>query len=437
MRIKPVIILALGLALSASTAAQTVLTVERAREMALTNNRQYLSAKQELNRAQGNIISARSGALPQLSLSGGYTRYLKPQEAFFAGQKIQISQDNEYSAYLSLTQPLYVGGKVGAALAVAKVYRKYAEEKVREAEASIIFGAEAMFFETALAGANLEVLQKAYDQLNLNLEIVEKYYQKGLISEYELLRARVEKANIEPKLIAAESQVNMTAKKLKSYLGMSLEDSVIIAADLSDTAEVETPSLDSLVKLGLQLRPEVKQAEYQKQAYDKAVNIAKGDWLLPTVGAGITYGVSASSNNFRLGKDNVSNTLFASLSLNIPLFDGARTIGEVRKAKVDYYQAVLKEEQTRDEVRLEVEQAYDNLKLARRALEAQRETIAQAEEGMRIANLRYQSGVGTQLEVLSAQTALTDARTNFVQAIYNYRLAKSGLKKAAGFDFAQ
>lgn len=119
---------------------------------------------------------------------------------------------------------------------------------------------------------------------------------------------------------------------------------------------------------------------------------------------------------------------------SIPLFDGGRTIGEVRKARVDYYQAMLTEQQTFDDVRLEVEQAYDNLMTAKKALEMQKETIAQAEEGMRISNLRYQSGIGTQLEVLSAQTALTNARTNLAGATYNFRLAKSALKKAVSYE---
>jgi len=120
--------------------------------------------------------------------------------------------------------------------------------------------------------------------------------------------------------------------------------------------------------------------------------------------------------------------------LTVPLFDGGRTIGEVRKAKTDYYQAVLTEEQLKDDIRLEVEQAFDQINQAKRALDLQRETIQQAEEGMRIANLRYQTGVGTQLEILSAQTALTDARTNLARAVYQFRLAKSELKKVTGLE---
>lgn len=417
--------------------ADTVLTIEKVRELALEFNRQYLSAKQELDRAHGNIISARSGALPQLSLSGRYTRNIKPQDLFFGGEKIQINLNNDFDFALSLSQPLYIGGKVGSALDIARVYEKYSHEKLREVESSIIFSAESMFFAASLAQSNLDVMQKAYDQMSHNLDVVDKYFKKGLISEYELLRAKVEKGNLEPQLIGAQSDAIMAEKRLKSFLGLSLEEKVVIATDLNDTAIISIPSLDSLTTLAIKNRPEIKQAECQKVGYDKAVRIARGDWLYPAVSLNTTYEITSSSDDFRLNNNNTSKAWNASFILNFPLFDGGRTIGEVRKAKVDYYQAMLTEQQVHDDIRLEVEQAFDNLGLARKALDVQKETINQAEEGMRIADLRYQSGVGTQLEVLSAQTALTSARSNFARAIYNYRLAKSGLKKAVGLDVTE
>jgi outer membrane protein TolC len=418
----------------AISGAETVLTVDKVREMALESNRRYLSAKQEIDRSEGNYISARSGAMPEISLSGRYTRNLTTRDLFFAGEKIPISLNNDFSLSLSLAQPLYVGGKVGAALQIAKFYRGYTSEKLEEVKANIIFGAESMFYSAVLAESSRDVLQKAFEQLSYNLDVVEKYYKQGMISEYELLRARVEKSNLEPQLIASQSEVNLSQKRLKSFLGLPLEAEIRLTADMGDTSLTSLPSLDSLMTQALHNRPEVKQADYQKRAYDKAVRIAKGNWLYPTIGVGVNYDLSASSDDFRLSRRNTSQSWSASLMFSIPLFDGGRTIGEVRKARVDYYQAMLTEQQTFDDVRLEVEQAYDNLMTAKKALEMQKETIAQAEEGMRISNLRYQSGIGTQLEVLSAQTALTNARTNLAGATYNFRLAKSALKKAVSYE---
>jgi outer membrane protein len=436
------LILFLCLCIPAGAGAETILTAEKARHLALEYNRQFQSAKKELDRSRAEIIATRSGALPSLSLNGRYTRNIEKRQMFLPGEffdvpgfvKVPASQNHDFDFSLSLTQPIYAGGKVSTALSIAKIYESYSKEKVKEAEAEIIFGAESAFYDAVLAETNVDVLRKAHEQLTYNLEVVEKYFNQGMISEYELLRARVEKLNIEPQLIAAESQLNLSRKQLKSFLGLPLDEDVVLASDLSDTSIAVLPSLDSLVAFALKNRSEIKQAELQKRGYDKAVRIARGDWLYPYLNFNTTYDVSASSDDLKLNNKEVAQSWTASLLLNIPLFDGGRTIGEIRKAKVDYYQALLEEEQTRDNVRLEVERAYDALFQAKKALEVQKETINQAEEGMRIANLRYQSGVGTQLEVLSAQTALTDARSNFAKAVYLLRLAKASLKKATGHD---
>lgn len=414
--------------------AQTVLTVENVRKMALEYNRQYLAAKKNLEKARGEIISVRSGALPQISLNGYYARNLLDRELFFGGEKIPISLNNDFDLALTFSQPLYVGGKVGTAMKIARYYEEYSKEVLRQVEAEIVFQAESIFFAAALAESNLEVIRKAYEQLNYNLEVVEKQYGQGMISEYERLRARVEKGNLEPQLIGAESEVNLAQKRLKSFLGLPLNEKITLAIDLSDTSLVEMPALDSLEEAALNNRPELRQADLQKKVYDKAVRIAKGNWIYPNVSLNTTYQVTASSDDFKLREREVSKSWSAALLINIPLFDGGKTIGEVRKARVDYYNAVLAEQQALDDIRLEVEQAHDNFQMARKALEVQKETIAQAEEGLRIANLRYQSGIGTQLEVLSAQTALTDARTNLARAVYNYRLARAALKKAISVE---
>ncbi|UCD16722.1 MAG: TolC family protein [Candidatus Zixiibacteriota bacterium] len=432
---KKSVILLLVLVLSAGIAAgETVLTVDQVRKLALEYNRQFLAARKELDRARGDIIAARAGALPQLSLDGRYTRNITERELFFAGEKVPISLNNDFSLSLSLTQPLYVGGKVGSAMQVARIYDRYSKEKVRQIEAEIIYSAESLFYSAILAESHLEVLEKAYEQFSYNYDVVDKYYGQGLVSEFELLRARVEKANLEPQLVAAKAGLNIAQKSLKSFLGLSLDEAIAIVVDFGDTAAIEPPMLDSLVTAALNSRPEIAQARLQKEGYDKAVRIAKASWIYPTVSLNTSYDITASSDDFKLENREVSKTWTASLLLSVPLFDGGRTIGEVRKVKVDYYQAMLAEQQMYDDVRLEVEQAYDKLIQARKALDLQKETIAQAEEGLRIANLRYESGVGTLLEVLSAQTALTDARTNEADAIYQFRLAKSALKKATGIE---
>lgn len=419
--------------------SKTILTVDKVRDLAMEHNRQLQSARKELDRAKGDIISARAGALPQISLDGRYTRNIEEAVMFIqdlTGEtndvtKIPVTQNNDFNLALSITQPLYNGGKAWTAWSIAKIYEKYSIEVLNQVENDVIYNAEAIFYTAILARSNLDVIQNSFELLKLNLEIVEQFYEQGMASEFELLRARVEKLNLEPLLISAESQLTLTRKKLKSFLGLPLEEEIELVSDFSETALTDLPELDYLKIQALNNRPEIKQARLQVDGYDKAVSIARSDWLRPQINLNTTYTMTGSSNDFKLSGNETSNSWTASVMVSIPLFDGGRTIGEVRKSKTDYYQAQLNEEQMRDDVQLEVEQAYDNLMQSRKALVLQKETISQAEEGLRIANLRYKTGVGTQLEILSAQTALTAAKTNMAQAIFSFRLSKSELKKSS------
>ncbi len=432
--IKPIIFLLLFLGGTGFLRAETTLTLENVVDRALEHNRQLLTAKEALSSSEGEIISARAGALPQLSLDGRYTRNLTKQDIFLGGEKIPISRNNDFDISLSLNQPLYIGGKVRAALAIAKIYKDYSVTKVEEARRNIVYQAEAAFYSAVLAKSNLEVLKKAYEQKNYSFETAQKNYDQGMISEYELLRARVEKLNVEPQLVAAESNLNVTRKQLKSFIGLPLQEDIRLVAPLDDTAATELPSLDSLLKYAIAKRPELRGAILEKQGRKKAIQIAKSDWLYPSLSLNGTYEWSAATDNFSIRSQEQSDNWRVSLILNIPLFDGGKSIGEVRKAKATYNQAKLAEEQMYDDIKLEVEAAYDKLAQARKALASQTETIAQAEEAMRIADLSYESGMATQLEVLAAQTALTQARTQLSETIFNLRLAKAQLKKATGYD---
>jgi len=188
-----------GLCFSTLLNAATVLTLEKVRQLALENNRQFQTAQKELDRSHGEIISARSAALPQISIDGRYTRNLTTPQIFpseLGGGNVSFNfpglNNNDFDLSLSITQPLYSGGKVGSAYGIAKIYEKYTKEKVNEVEDEIVFGAESMFYQAILAGSNLDVLKSAEEQLSYNLDVVEKYFDQGMVSEYELLRARVE-----------------------------------------------------------------------------------------------------------------------------------------------------------------------------------------------------------------------------------------------------
>jgi outer membrane protein TolC len=220
---------------------------------------------------------------------------------------------------------------------------------------------------------------------------------------------------------------------LQSFVGLNLAEPIILMSGNVDTSLARLPELDVLADTALAGRPEMRAAVKLTQIAKKGITVAKADYWphLDAVGA---YSWSAASDDFTLD-ENTSESWTAGLSLSFNIFPLSQKSGAVNRARAQYNQTLLTRQQTRDDIILEVEEAYTQLLQAKKALDVQGSTIAAAEEGLRIAQVRYDSGVGTQLEVLSAQTALTEARQVEAQALYAFKVAKAELKRVTTYDW--
>ncbi|MDH4155894.1 MAG: TolC family protein [candidate division Zixibacteria bacterium] len=430
-----VIILALTGILGAfgRAGAETALSAQDVRERALQFNRNYLAAREDVAKAESDIIKARAGAFPSLNLLGSYSRNVILPSFFVNPEgeepvEFKTGLKNAFGASLALRQSLWQGGKVFTAWAIAKQYKKYAEAQAGRVAAEVVYNADLLFYSAVLEQSRLNVLNTAFETNSLNLEMVEKLYSQGMVSEFEVLRARVEKSNLLPQILRVESDLRLSRKRLKSFIGIDLEEAIILIEDEGDTSLVRLPSLQALTDSALALRSEVKQAEYLADISKKAIRIAKGGYY-PSLEAVSTYSWQSQSDDFTLS-ENQTDSWSIGINLRIPIFQGGYTRGEVKESRATYNQARLAAMQLKDDVRLDVEEAYDQILQAKKALDIQGETIAEAEAGLRIANLRYETGVGTQLEVLSAQTALTQARQALAEATFFFRQAHSLLNKA-------
>jgi len=430
---------ALGVVMACSAVTfggEIALTIRDARQRAVLANRRFLSAKEEISKAAAQISQARAGIFPDITATGTWDHNFKVPELLIQNDdstmRLKMGFNNSFGASLMVQQALWEGGKVINAWAIAKLYREYSGDNVQRAEDEIVYTADVLFYSAILQRSNLEVLQKSLEAASENLAVVEKLYDKGMVSEFELLRAKVERANLQPALLQAESDLSQSHRSLKSFLGIGLRDTVQLVDENDDTSLAALPSAEQLTKTALEQRPDLQAAGHLRRMAGKAISIAKADYQ-PTLDGYARWAWSAQSDQFRLNQ-NKSSSATAGLSLNIPLFKGGRVGGQVAYRKAEYRQAAFAEEQLKDDVTLEVEEARDRLVQARKSLDVQKETIAQAEEGLRIANLRYTQSIGTQLEVLSAQAALSQARRAHAAALFFFRQAKAGLKKATTID---
>lgn len=412
------------------------LTIDDAVTMALKNNQDYLIAKSQLEKADAEIQKATAGALPTLSFGSSFTRNLKVPTLVFGGESFRFGTDNQMDIGLNLIQPIWLGGKVFAAMKIAKIYKKYTEDMVREAEGQITYGVRRAFLQAILTQDVVKVYRDALATAELNLDIVNKMHSQGVVSEYESLRAQVEVANLRPLLTQTQNGAVIALESLKSLIGVTLSESLELRYEFDSTIVGRELNLEYLQKLASANRAALQQQEHLTDITRRAIGIAK---------SGRNFNLILQSQyGYRLQGDDDGFQLFqrrdwtpfwtAILSLSMPIFDGFTTTAEIRKAKTDYQNTSLSLEQLKQQVELDVRQAYYTYQESGERLKAQLKTIEQAEEGLKIARLRYQNGVGTQLEVLSSETALTLARTNYVHATHDAAKAVYGLLRVTGVN---
>jgi outer membrane protein TolC len=414
----------------------TTMTIDNAVAMALKNNQDYLIAKAQLEKADAEIQKATAGALPQLGFGTSFQRSLKIPTVSFGGESIKYGSDNQMDVGLSLTQPIWLGGRVFTAMRIAKIYRKYTEEMVREAGSEITYGVRRAFLGSILTQDVVNVYRDALATAELNLEIVDKMYAQGVVSEYEHLRAQVEVANLRPQLTQAENRSIITLGNLKNLIGVKASDSVDLAYAFDTTMVGRRLSLPYLQGLADANRASLRQQEHLRKITHEAIGIAKSGRSFNLI-LQSQYGWRNAANDatFQLLKsDKWTPSWTATLSFSIPIFDGFSTSAEIRKAKTDDRAANLTYEQLKNQVELDVRQAFYTYRESGERLMAQLKTTEQATEGLKIARVRYQNGVGTQLEILSAETALTQAKTNYVQATHDAAEAVFGLLRVTGVN---
>jgi len=328
-----------------------------------------------------------------------------------------------------LSQPIYMGGKVGTALKAAKIYRDIAENILDSVTQNIVAGVVRSFNSVILAKEMLRINQESLTQAQRNLKNVESKFEAGAATKYDMIRARVQVANMKPGLLKAENQLTITYLNLKETLGISPDIPLTITGSL---AEPDT-SIFAIaeVKTALEYRPDLKVSRYSVDLYEKNIKIVRGDFL-PTLTAGTTFQYNGNFDVFKYDAGDWNSYWTASLNLSFPIFSGFRNSSRYKQAKTDFYKAKTDYNKIHDVVIIDVKEGVLNLRSAIKTIESQRMNVEEAEMALEMAESLYESGKVTQLEVFDMQLALERAKTNMINAIYEASIAEITLKQSLG-----
>jgi outer membrane protein TolC len=280
------------------------------------------------------------------------------------------------------------------------------------------------YYDLQQADAEVEISQAAVNDAARSLRDAELLERAGLGTRFEVLQAQVELANNNQALTDAISQQRIARRQIAQLL--SLDQQVgISAADPIDVAGDWELSLEQSIILALKNRAELEQQLAQRNISEQQQRIALAD-NKPQVNLFAQYNISAQLDDSDGPTDGL--TLGARLQWNF--FDGGAAKARARQEEANVAIAESNFANQRDQIRLEVEQAFFQLKASQENIQTASFALEQAQESLRLARLRFGAGVGTQTDVINQQTALTRARINLLTAILDYNRALATLQRA-------
>ncbi len=417
--------------------AEINLTVHDAIDLALENNESYLIAKKELEKARNQIYEVRASALPQLSASFNVLRNweLPSFVIDFDGEPMNLRAGTYYSltSSLTITQPIYNGGRVFSALSAAKLYKKFSIEQLKMQEQQLKYDVIAAFHGTIMAEDLLRVARQSVELAQAGLDVVKKMEAQGTVSDFEVLMAEVRLANAKPQLIEADAAARLANEALNNLIGLSLNERINLLYDMDSSLYIIPEfDLDSARISSLEKRPEIKMMRLQNKMLKKAVSIAKAGYR-PSINLLTTLQFQAQYDDNRWpDRKDWNRSALTAISISIPIFDSWKTPSRVKQAKLELSQSKLSEKELEDNLKLEIEQSWWNYQKARESLASQGHSVEMAKRGLAIARLRYENGVGTQLEMFEAEMSLTVAETNRAKAFYDLVTGYAALMKTLG-----
>ena len=425
------------------------ITLDKCLDLALQNSKQLQQTAESVRIAQAGVQEASSGFWPTVGYKYSYVDEviapsmsipgLTQQQAQTLQPLFPLFSDMEdmmeglgYSGYLSVTQPLYTGGKLTNTLKLAQLNLNSALEDQRKAKQQLCYNVKEAYYSFWLTEKMLEVAQDSENNFGLHYQRVTNLYKAGTASAFDLLYAKVQWENQKPQVIKAKNGLALARLNLATIIGLEQNLNFQVEYDPSNLKFPETIDIiqPAILDEAYQRRPEMHQINQLKEIDQVNVELAKAGYK-PTISLSCDYSVIAGSQ-ITLGDGYKVLTLGADISGLI--FDGFATKARISKAKENINLTQTKEDSLKDQIRLETEQALQNLEDSLETTRANQANIELAQESLKQTQIRFMAGVATTTDITDSQLALEQTLNGYYQGISSYLTGLAKLDLIAGRD---
>ncbi len=419
---------------SSTIMASDVLTLEESIKIALERSLSVKSAKEEIKARKFEERSAKADFFPKFSTSYSYTRLdrdtVNDAKYTLASSEYSPLETDTYEFNVTGTQPLFTGWALTISRELASLGVDTAKVQKEIVTQDLVLNVKRAYFGILKAKKLEKVAIQAVEQLKAHLRVAQAFYDEGMIAKNELLQTEVQMAQAKQDLIRATNRVEIAGSLFNKLLRRGLNKKIRIK-DILDYHPVRL-TLDQCMDRAELNRPEIKGVSLNIVSAEKRVEFSKTSYY-PYVSLIGNYQRKTAAESFagEGDPDNWSITLEAEWNF----WEWGKTRHDVAsaRAKVTKVKYLLKE--IKDNIHLEVKEAYLYLREAEKNIHVARKAVVQAEENLRVNEERYKQQVATSTDVLDAQTLLTQASTNYFNAMSQHNITWARLERAMGTGY--
>ena len=402
-------------------AAPLELSLEDSIRLALQNNPTVKVALSEQERTSWGIHSALAGRGLAMTMTHTDSRGRDAPSSSDPNPRVEDNHDNS----VSLLYSLYTGGKVDSQVNQAKLSLASADWGVEKARQQVKFDATSAYFSILQTNSVLALDKESVSQLERHVEVARKQNSAGMVALTDVLRSEIELVNAQQSQMKSQKDYDLAIVNLNNIIGLPKSSQITIKDDMG--YKKYNPSLDELIQYAVKNRPNAIQALNDVKLARESVIVAQSD-NLPSV----TLRASANAYDAVLpGDKNFNWSVGLVTSWNI--LDAGLTKSKVKQAQSSVNTAIDQVHQIQDSIEVDVRSAFLSLSEAEKRIGTTEVAIKKAEQNYKIAQIQYLAGIGTNLDVIDAQTALTQSKVNYVQALYDYNTSKAKIDWAVGY----
>jgi len=412
------------------------LTLEESIQIALNQNIKYLSSAKNLDIAESKLYESFGDFLPTVDatlIKNIDEKVMTVEIPPFAPGLDPISAEfdftKNYQGILSITQPIFTGGAIWFNYKQNLYSLKAEEEKYRKQKLETIYNVKKSYYSVLLTQELIKVTEEALSLTTKAFKTTKALYDQGIASKFQLLNSQVEMENAKPKLIETKNANKLSKLAFKNVLQIGNDKQIHLVDEL--TFRKSNYSLDTLYTIADKLRPDLKQMEYTEKQMDYIVNLSYSAFS-PVVALSADYNYRNDKFNFKFG--NWDNFYSVNLVLSIPIFQGTKRYFKTQQAQASLDQVRLARKALNSGSKLEIQNNYLKLNEVIDKIKTQQNNVDLAKENVRIAQLNYEEGMITSVEMSAASLNLRIARTNYLNSLYEYLVSLAAVEKSVGIE---